>query len=346
MGVLKTDEEKAQSDIAKEEKNEQSVTSQAESGTKHDKKNRDSLEKVEAQEKETKKKVQEEHTRKENLLQQLKNTQSEAAEAAARESAAAEAAMRAKDEQKRLANEVRNAKDPEHKAVLLAKEKTSKQSEIAYSHKADKSAQDKANTALAQEEQADSLQAGACIAICIEGKDVREHDARVEKEEKIRAKAAAAGAPLAMELGDGNDDVQPMALLETEEGDNCEPSGISVSQDGACSSVVTPQMAMDACQRYMGQGACESICEQKATTIQDQEASCKKNMQNPAEAQLNSAPLPSEDSAPVSDPMRSLYEENEKSRKEIKVKEEAAKPVPEEMPMPVHVPFTYKGCEC
>lgn len=346
MNTLQSDEDQAQSDIAKEEKNAQSVTSQAEAGTKSDKKNTDSLAKIEAQEKETKNKVREEHTRKENLLQQLKNTQNEASQATARESAAAEAAMLAKDEQKRFANEVRNAKDPEHKAVLLAKEKFSKQKEISYSHKADKSAKYKADTALAQEEQADSLQAGACISICIEGKDVREHDARVEKEEKIRAKAAAAGAPLALELGDGNDDLQPMALLETEEGDNCEPSGISVSQDGACSSAVSPQMAMDACQTYLGQGACESICEQKATTIQDQEASCKKNMQNPLEAQLNNAQLPSEDSAPVSDPMRSLYEENEKARKEIKVKEEAAKPVPEEMPMPVHAPFTYRGCEC
>jgi len=348
MDQLEVDEHKVKADTTKREQDEQKVTGQQESGEKADKKRQDALAAVTEQEKETKKKVQEEHTRKENLLQQLKNAQAEANQAAVREKAASEEAARAKAVQQKLADEARKAESESQRAELSAKESDAKRIVVEKSKNADSVQQQKTETALRQQEQADGLKATSCIAVCMEGMHVRHEASQMEKEEKLRQVHAAGsqdasspvelGAPV--ELGDGS-----ISLIDIGEGQTCEPQGISASDGGNCGGRLTAQMLSDACTRFQG-GGCEGICNQKAETIGSQEASCKTNMKDPAEAQVESAPVPSEDAPPMSDSMRQLYEETEKNRKESKVKADQAKPVPESIPLPRHEPFTYKGCEC
>jgi len=352
METMQDDARQAQSDMAKKEADEQRVTTSEESGAKADKKRTAALNEVVVQEVATKKKVSEEHARSQNLLQELKNAKIEADEAAAREAFSAGEAAKAKVEQERIADQERKANDPAKRSELASKEKQLKEHEISTARKADHSAAEKTNTALAQQEQASNLEATSCIAVCMEGTQLQAHNKQIEKEEKLRAMNAKngadqqeLGAETPVELGNYSPGFDsPVSLLQiTDSETGCDPTGISAASGGACGGTITAEMLSGACPTG---GACEGICTQKAATIQDQEASCKTNIQNPLEAQVENAPIPSEDSRPVSEQDRGIMASGEKATKEKKVKVAETAPVPEHLEMPFHEPFTYKGCEC
>jgi len=213
---------------------------------------------------------------------------------------------------------------------------------------ADEAAEQKATTALQQQTKADDLKAQSCVAVCIEGTRANHKAAELQKEEQMNQLASkmqfGSDTESPVELGDDTFS-GPMSLIEIGEDESiCEPVGISSSSGGACGQSVTDQILSDACGSESGR--CAGICKQRAEMIQTSEASCKTNMKNPVEAQIETAPMPSEDSPAVSDAARKLYEDAEKGTKETKVKTDQAKPVPIHIHVPKHVPFTYKGCAC
>lgn len=283
-----------------------------------------------ANEQSEKQKTAEDDLRSKNLLKQLRNSEVEAANAAASQSAAATAASDTKAKTKELLEKIAVAQ-PQQKVALKAQEISMKNAEVKSSEVATKAAEKKAATALAQDSSAKSLKAESCIMICAEGKKVKDEAKKMENQQKVQEKMAQGQGAVKL--------IQMDASTGEECADFTPPAG-----GGDCGAPISAGITQKICGERSED--CRAHCFNTASPMEANEASCKSRLPDEAEKLVDSTQKAKAAGGTMDEQERRLLTKREVENKESKVKIEAAKPVPFEIKEPEHIPFTYKGCEC